>query len=290
MILRFSLSSLLASLTGVWLISLTIAPVTLAQPATGTPPGTAEQTFRQGEITQAIQEWSRDIQNNRNIDKALLNRAQAYILLKQYAIAIQDLDRLVALPGRRISAETYIVRGIALAENNQLAEAIDSFNQAERIRPSALAYNNRALAYQRQGKLDLALADLQKAVTLSAIPPHQLNLANLQLQLGQNQEAVQGMTQLVTATPNFFPAYVTRGIGYYNLGQFEPALRDFVTALRNQPDQPDAFYYAGLALNRLNRKKEAAQNMLRAAELYLQRNQATLYQQVLDKMAELKLQ
>lgn len=196
----------------------------------------------------------------------------------------------MTLEGKRVSANTLVLRGIALSETNQLPAAIESFNQAIAQQASSLAYNNRAITYQKMGQLPLALADLEKSVQLSPIPSHQLNLANLQIQLGQNQQAAQMMTQTITQDNKFFPAYVTRGIATYNLGAFEAALRDFTVALQIQPEQPEAFYYAGLAFNQLKRKPDAAKSMLRAAELYLQRNQAELYQQVLDKMTELKLQ
>jgi tetratricopeptide (TPR) repeat protein len=249
-----------------------------------------EQNFKQGQITLAVQKWSRDIQQNKNIDNALYNRSQAYILLKQYPFAIKDLDKLLTIQGKKVSVNVYILRGIALAESSQLPAAIESFNQAEKLQPSPLVYNNRALAYQNLGQLNLALEDLQKSVKLAPIPPHRLNLANVQIQLGQYQQAVQAMTQTLFQDSTFYPAYTTRGIGYFNLGLFESAIQDFVQALKLQPDQPEAFYYAGLAFNKLNRKQDATQNLLRAADLYLQKNQSTLYQQVLDKMTELRLQ
>jgi hypothetical protein len=56
------------------------------------------------------------------------------------------------------------------------------------------------------------------------------------------------------------------------------------------PDLPEAYYYAGLAFAKLNQKQDAAQNLTRAADIYLRNNQASYYRQVLEKMTELNLQ
>lgn len=260
------------------------------QPTSGNSSLTPEQNFQNGNITRAIQQWSRDISNGNHIVQALFNRSQAYILLKQYEFAIQDLNQLIQVQGQNTPPQVFVIKGIALGELNQLPAAIESFNQAEKLQPSPLVYNNRALIYQRIGKLPQALEDLSKSVQLAPTLINRLNLANLRIQLGQYTQVVTEMNQLITTEKSFFPAYLARGIAYYNLEQYETAIRDFVFSLKIFPDQPEAYYYAGLSFAHLNRKEDASQNLIRSAELYLQKNQANSYRQVLDKMNELKLQ
>ncbi|MHC5821763.1 MAG: tetratricopeptide repeat protein [Nostoc sp.] len=250
----------------------------------------AEENFQHGNITLAIQQWSRNIKNRTNVDEALFNRSQAYILLKQYDFAVQDLNQLIQIQGKNTSASVFIVRGIALGELNKLPEAIQSFNQAEKLQPSPLLYNNRALIYQRSGQLSQALEDLRKSVQLAPTLINRLNLANLRIQLRQFKQVLEEMNQLIVTEKSFFPAYTTRGIAYYNLGQYETAIRDFIFSLRIFPDQPEAYYYAGLSFSQLNRKEDAVQNLTRSADLYLQHNQPTSYHQVLEKINELNLQ
>ncbi|MEB3338003.1 MAG: tetratricopeptide repeat protein [Leptolyngbyaceae bacterium] len=250
----------------------------------------AEKNFEQGDMTRAIQQWSRDIKNGNDVVRALFNRSQTYILLKQYEFAVQDLNQLIQLQGDRTPADVFVVRGIALSEMNQIPAAIQSFNQAEKLQPSALVYSNRALAYQRNAQFPQALEDLKKAIQLAPTPFNRLNLANLQLQLGQFTQVVEGMNQLLTQEKSFFPAYLTRGIAYYNLGQYETAVRDFLFSLTILPDQPEAYYYTGLSFAKLNRRDDASQNLIRAADIYLRQNQPNSYHQVLKKMNELALQ
>ena len=250
----------------------------------------SQRNFEQGNITLAIQKWGRDIRTGKNVAQALYNRSQAFILLKQYEFAVKDLDQLLKIQENKVPAEVYIVRGIALTETNQLSDAIKSFNQAEQIQRSPLVYNNRALAYERQGQLNLALIDLSKSVQLAPTPTHRLNLASLQNQLGQYNQVIQGMNLLIIDNTQFFPAYLTRGIAHYNLGQFQEAIQDFLFTLKIQPEQPEAYYYAGLSFAQLNRKEDATQNLVKAANLYLKQNQSNFYYQIIEKMTELDLQ
>lgn len=68
------------------------------------------------------------------------------------------------------------------------------------------------------------------------------------------------------------------------------AIQNFVFSLKFMPDQPEAYYYAGLSFAKLNRKEDAAQSLIRSADLYLKQNQSASYHKVLEKMNELNLQ
>ncbi|WP_066383059.1 tetratricopeptide repeat protein [Anabaena sp. CA = ATCC 33047] len=260
------------------------------QPVSPNSNSSAEQNFQQGNLTRAIQQWSREIKNGTNVVTALFNRSQTYILLKQYDFALQDLNQIIQIQGKNTPAQVFIVKGIALSELNQLPEAIKSFNQAAKLQLSPALYNNRALAYQRSGQIKKALEDLTKSVQLAPTPITRLNLANVRIQMSQFTQVVEEMNKLITQEKTFFPAYLTRGIAYYNLGQYEAAIRDFVFTLKMWPDQPEAYYYAGLSFAKLNRKEDAVQNLIRSADLYLQKNQSMNYRQVLETMTELNLQ
>jgi tetratricopeptide (TPR) repeat protein len=250
----------------------------------------AEEHFRRGSITRAVQIWSNDIKNGKELIKSLYNRSQAYIVLKQYDAALQDLNQLIKLQGVNTATQVYIIRGIALSEIGRLDQAIADFDQAEKLEPSYLVYSNRGLAYQRSQKYERALADLLKSVQLSPTPIAKLNLANVRIQLGQFAEVLTEMNQILEKEKTFFPAYLVRSIANYNLGKYEAAIQDCVFTLKILPDQPEAYYYAGLSFAKLNRKEDAAQNLVRAADLYLRQNQSNNYRQVLEKMSELNLQ
>jgi tetratricopeptide (TPR) repeat protein len=250
----------------------------------------AEEHFKRGSVTRAIQIWSKDIKNGNDILRVLYNRSQAYVVIKQYESALQDLNQLIRLQGAKTSTGVYIIRGIALSELNRLPEAIEDFNQAERLESSYLIYANRGLAYQKLQQYPQALQDLSKSVKLAPTAIAKLNLANVRIKLNQFAEVIDEMNQLLDKEKVFFPAYMVRGIAYYNLGQYEASIRDCLYSLKIAPDQAEAYYYAGLSFAKLNRKEDAAQNLIRSADIYLRQNQADSYRQVLEKMSELNLQ
>ena len=300
---RWNLTSLInlpiAMLIGYSLISTNIfknleptanAQVPSSPPASDPSNLSAEENFKRGNVTRAIQLWSRDIKNGTELTKSLYNRSQAYIVLKQYESALQDLNQLIKIQGVSTPAQVYIIRGVAFNELNRLSEAIEDFNQAEKLEPSIFVYTNRGLTYQRLGQLPKAIEDLTKSVKISPTPIAKLNLANVRVQIGQFTEVVDEMSQLIEKEKTFFPAYLVRSIAYYNLGQYESAIRDCVFSLKILPDQPEAYYYAGLSFAKLNRKDDASQNLVKAADLYLRLNQSNNYRQVLEKMSELNLQ
>lgn len=75
------------------------------------------------------------------------------------------------------------VEGIKLAEEKKYDEAIAKFSQAITQAPTyQSAYNNRAFAYQKQGKTDLALSDVEAG--LAQTPSDRHTLSQLYIQRG----------------------------------------------------------------------------------------------------------
>ena len=249
----------------------------------------ASESFQNGDITLAIQKWSKEIRAGENIELALFHRAQAYIVLSQYEFASIDINKLLSLQGEAPTQEALVVKGIVMTALNQLDEAILSFNKAEKLKPSTLVYSNRALAYQRAGKLRHAIADFQKALTVEPTLLNQINLSNAKIQAGDIETAVQEMSEIITHNPKFYPAYLSRGIAYYHQDDHELAIRDFIYSLNLGPAQAQAYYYAGLSLVELDHTQEAIDNLTHAADLYLQQGHPHLYHAILEKMDDLNL-
>lgn len=210
-------------------------------------------------------------------------------MLGQYELALQDINQIVNIEGSATEADVFLIQGIVLGDLNQLSEALASFEQSESKQPSALVYSNRALIHQRARDLRLALSDLERAIALAATPVNHLNLANLHIQLENFDTTIEQTTQLLAANSTFFPASLTRGIAYHHSEEHQLALQDFLATLTATPNQPEARYYAGLSLAALEMREEASQNLLAAADIYLQQNKGDSYYQVLDVMSELGL-
>lgn len=69
-----------------------------------------------------------------------------------------------AAKGTAGRAAAHLADGLRLAWQGETAEAITAFDRAIAIAPSSFAYLNRGVAHRRNGDLDRALADLDRAV------------------------------------------------------------------------------------------------------------------------------
>nr|ACC43937.1 TPR-repeat containing protein A [Philodina roseola] len=102
--------------------------------------------------------------------------------------------------------------GVKLAEQNQISEAIERFDQAITLDPNQpSAYNNRAQAYQLQNRIDDAMNDLNKAIQLASAGTHYQKTLSMALTqrgvlhrvLQNEKESLDDFTQAAELGSNF---------------------------------------------------------------------------------------
>lgn len=101
-------------------------------------------------------------------------------------------------------AATYSNRGIILANNGKIDEAIQDQTTAVQLDPkSARAHNNRANAYYRAKRHQEALTEYDQAIALSGgkLAPAYYNRAQTRNALGQKEAAKQDMQQAAMLAP-----------------------------------------------------------------------------------------
>lgn len=245
----------------------------------------ADQRFAAGAINAAIQIWSGLIAENRDVEPCLYNRAQAYLILGQLPLAQLDLDRLVALQRQRPNSSTFLLRGILSNELGNPTQALADFDRALKIDRNPLVYANRALAYQRQGQLQRAQADLQLAVQGDPSASNLHNLAVVERQLGRFEACISNASLVIRAKPTFAPSYTVRGLCFYGLRRYHDAIADFLRSTTINPAQAEAHHYLGLSMAALGRVAEANPVLLRAADLYLAERNQQGYQAVMQQLA-----
>ncbi len=97
---------------------------------------------------------------------------------------------------------------------------------------SAMAYNQRALAYKEHGDLEKALADYTQAIVL--LPNYDFALTNRGIvykQMGKFQQAYNDHSQAIAVNPDFSEAYLNRGNVLFSAGDFKSALADYSKAI-----------------------------------------------------------
>ena len=121
--------------------------------------------FQSGNINRAIQVWTRLIVQNNLKEQSLYNRAQAYLVIRQFQLANSDLDLLLSSRLSSVSrSSVLILRGIVFSEQGNLPAALQELNASLSLEPSAGGLSNRAVVYLKQKKYKLAEADLRQAI------------------------------------------------------------------------------------------------------------------------------
>ncbi|MDE2588763.1 MAG: tetratricopeptide repeat protein, partial [Patescibacteria group bacterium] len=129
--------------------------------------------------------------------------------------------------------------------NIQLANSILALSSSKGQQPSAQAQQTAISLIQQ------AITAGRSATTIS--PINTLNWQNLAsvyrslIGFGQNAEnfAIASMQQAIVLDPTNPQEYLTLGGLYYQLGQYDNAIRQFQTAINLKPDYANAYYNLG---------------------------------------------
>lgn len=156
--------------------------------------------------------------------------------------------------------------GLAGVEFRQgrLQEARGHLDTAIELAPARVeAHELNGQVNEALGDSDAALASYFRALSLDAsYAPAQLNIASIQLQRKQYDQALARLTNVLELTPDDPDAHFQRGRAHLALGHVSEAIDDLRTASLQLPDRPDVYYNLALALEQGKQKPDA----LKAAE------------------------
>jgi tetratricopeptide (TPR) repeat protein len=147
--------------------------------------------------------------------------------------------------------------------------AIQSFNEGINEDNQKLdLYVNRAMAYEKKGKIDLAIQEYEYVLSINpshAIAAH--NLLNLQKTKVSDQHQLESLNAFIDENPAFAQGYVSRGLFYYDQMDFNLAKNDFEQALEIQPDNIDYLFNLALCEEKLKNTSHAIDLFLKVTSL-----------------------
>lgn len=220
--------------------------------------------------TAALSELGLSIQTDRVFVRSYLLRGQVYHAQAQYTLAITDYSQVIAIEPER--AEAYFLRGQVYAQLGRHESAIADYTtalEANYAQP-ALVYHARGVSYYEQRAYDLALADLNAALSRDASlaeshlyrgliyfqqaaygqATESLAIAiRLDSDLGQEAlSAFEGLIESSTEPAVQARAYYMRGRIHLLLADednLQLALDDLTAAIQNDPTLSEAYYWRG---------------------------------------------
>ena len=111
---------------------------------------------------------------------------------------------------------------------------------------NATAYYNRGISYRETGRIDLALADYNRAIEIN---PRYFeaynNRGNIYMARGDNRRALQEFDQAVKVNPKYAIAHNNRGEAFENMNQLDDAMAAYNRAIELNPRYARAYANRG---------------------------------------------
>jgi len=171
-------------------------------------------------------------------------------------IAVELIVKAISVSA---SGQMFYNLGNALRSQGKLDAAIDNYRKALTLKPDyAEAHSNLGAALQEQGKLDEAVVSFQRA--LSHKPDYAeayYNLGIVLKNLKRHTEAVAAYQHAIAIKPNYSVAYNNLGVALKHLKRYEEAVIAYQQAIALETNYATAYNNLGNALIDLNRHVDA---------------------------------
>lgn len=171
-----------AAASAVLFAALVVGPSTSAASETGSEPGAGPPQLHDEahaaraidwciahliwrEMAQAVSDCDHAVMKEPTNPRALTTRGSVWLVAGEAKRALQDFEAALALAP---TAVHFYNRGLAHAKAGEARAAIADYTEAIRLDPElAVAFHNRGYEYELQNNLNTALADYRRALELS---------------------------------------------------------------------------------------------------------------------------
>ena len=236
--------------------------------------------FDDGKYFEAIDFLDKAINLDPSYENAYYIRAESFLALKKYQLAINDYTRIINNRPSQDSytAEYYLKRAVAKMESKDYRGAYDDFSTAFRLVP---IYAEGHYEYARFKYLTLkdkneAVKEINKAIDINPDDgryyarraEYKAHIAKFEYD-GERilEEAVQDMNIAINKDPDNVGYRKLRSEFYKELGEPEEAIMDYDVMIEINPDRVDAYTERGLIEMQNDQYSEAINDFSKSIEL-----------------------
>lgn len=245
--------------------------------------------LRQGKSKEALEDFQRGLDIEKDNINLLMNSGVANINLEQYEKAISCCDKVLEYDSRNVPAILY--KGIALVQKGDTIPAMTEFEHAVKINsysPDAYTYMgmlhyqmknyekalesynklaelrstdanvfvNRAITYYNLNDYNNAFNDLEQALRIDKKNLMALsNIGMLHAEVGRISEAIEDFSKVLTIDRDNDMALMNRAILYIQIGEMNNALADLNIVIARHPEFGPAYYQRAIVKRNLNDPK-----------------------------------
>jgi choline-sulfatase len=193
-----------------------------------------------------------------------------------YSPAAAGSNASLADPKDKIEVYNFTMQALELSENGDLAGALRSVEQAERLDPhvAQVQFLKGSLLGQA-GRFDQAVAALERTLALNpGYTGARFKLALALLRLGRADRAAEALNEAVREQPNDFRAWHNLAAIAYSRGDLDEAERLEHKSLAISPDYAEAWNALGAIAIVRKRPADAIEALTKATQLAPQNAQA----------------
>jgi tetratricopeptide (TPR) repeat protein len=215
----------------------------------------------------AIEEFTKALELDKNFADAYYGRSLAYTCNREFASAVQDIERAIRLKPDQVLYQEGKAR-IKLESGKNL-EAKANFEVALRMDSLCWqAWYGLAMAERNIDSVENSRKAFEKSIHLNPdFPMSYLGRAEMRIKEGGYEEALDDLQMAGKLAPNYAKVFELRSMAQLKLGNFDAAIADATTATQLDPTNVNAYYYRGEGFFQQQQYQSADQDYAKAISL-----------------------
>ena len=223
--------------------------------------------FELADYMAAVTQLTALLKENPTYQRALLLRGKCYAKVRNYPLAIDDLEAYLRLNSADSFARAELAQVFLVT--HQIDRASVEFEKVTRDNQTSFeAYLGLCKIFLAKERLDLAISQCEKAIAIDSQRPEAFAVrAEIYLKLGDFARSVDAYSRAakIASDSEAKASYLyLRGAVYYEMAKFDLAAKDFSRSSRLRPNHAGAWVWKAATCSRLERWSDANESLSQA--------------------------